>query len=1022
MRPERLMVRGFGPYAETCAIDFRALGASALFLIHGPTGAGKTSILDAMCFALYGEASGGERRGDELRSHLVDAGVETEVTFDFRLGAERLRVTRRPKYRRPKKRGEGEVDVDGRATLWDRSDCSDDAQEGKPLATKQGEVDREIARRLGFTADEFRQVIVLPQGEFRRLLTASSDDREQILEVLFRTAHYRAIEAALSRAALAARRDLETLETRRQAVLEQSEATSEEELTARAIEHGERLNATRAELARAVEEERRARGALEAARAMEERFIERQDAAASLAALTTGAGEIDELRREIEVARRAAPLVELATAWRRAEDERRAFEEAHRLASTQAETARVARAAAEARLAAEEARRGEREDARRTLERSLALGDQLERWREAQQAAAAAAERVAALEASAAKARGAIEQAEHQLATWTEARSAAAMAAERLAGLRAAAQEAQSLCERRCALAQAEQALDEQRVRTAAAVVELTRALDEHERARARLAVVEVAWRASQAERLATTLVAGEPCPVCGSPAHPRPATSAEQIVDDAALDAARTALAACERRRSAVEQTHAEAAQQLATLEGAHAAQRAALAATADESTEALEARLRAAMTERDRAEADARRLDEIDVALVAARADCEAARARLASVEDELAGARQSSASAEGVVAERVAAIPEALRDAEVLAAATRDASARVDALDAVLADAESAARASRESYDTAARALGAAESALALKRGECERLGPELVAKREHAGFADDTALRGAMRAPEAVAALDDRIKAFDAALAAARDRSQRAEVAVRDQERPDITALLARHEEARQRAEASSNAIVALEAEQLQIAKALTALGEIGVDYRTSEARFGGLGRLAELADGKRNALRMSFQRFVLAALLDEALTAATARLEAMSRGRFELQRAASTTDLRRAGGLDLEVFDLHTGQGRSARTLSGGESFLASLALALGLADVVQAHAGGMRLDTLFIDEGFGSLDSESLDLAMRALEDLERGGRLVGIISHVAELRERIDVRLEVTPSRRGSTARLVLP
>ena len=156
--------------------------------------------------------------------------------------------------------------------------------------------------------------------------------------------------------------------------------------------------------------------------------------------------------------------------------------------------------------------------------------------------------------------------------------------------------------------------------------------------------------------------------------------------------------------------------------------------------------------------------------------------------------------------------------------------------------------------------------------------------------------------------------------------------------------------------------------------------------------------------------------------MLAALLDEALLAATARLKVMSRGRFLLRRGAGTTDRRVAGGLDLVVFDEYTGQERAARTLSGGESFLASLALALGLADVVQAHAGGVHLETLFVDEGFGSLDAESLDLALRALEALEEGGRLVGVISHVGELKERIDVRLEVSPSVRGSTARFVLP
>jgi exonuclease SbcC len=161
--------------------------------------------------------------------------------------------------------------------------------------------------------------------------------------------------------------------------------------------------------------------------------------------------------------------------------------------------------------------------------------------------------------------------------------------------------------------------------------------------------------------------------------------------------------------------------------------------------------------------------------------------------------------------------------------------------------------------------------------------------------------------------------------------------------------------------------------------------------------------------------------MTFQRFVLAALLDEVLIAASQRLRLMSRGRFDLQRAREHIDRRTAGGLDLVVYDAYTGTTRPVNTLSGGESFLASLSLALGLSDVVQAYSGGVTLQTLFVDEGFGSLDPEALDLAFRALVDLQGGGRLVGIISHVPELKERIEARLEVIPGRGGSMVRFLL-
>jgi DNA repair protein SbcC/Rad50 len=188
-----------------------------------------------------------------------------------------------------------------------------------------------------------------------------------------------------------------------------------------------------------------------------------------------------------------------------------------------------------------------------------------------------------------------------------------------------------------------------------------------------------------------------------------------------------------------------------------------------------------------------------------------------------------------------------------------------------------------------------------------------------------------------------------------------------------------------------------------------------------ELETLEARYAVAGRIAEVASG-HNAQGITFQRFVLAALLDDVLVAASERLHTMSRRRFSLQRATTRADRRLAGGLDLQVYDSYTGTTRAVSTLSGGESFLASLSLALGLADVVQAYAGGVHLDTLFVDEGFGSLDPEALDLAFRALVDLQRAGRLVGIISHIPELKERIDVRLEVIPTQRGSVTRFIIP
>lgn len=285
---------------------------------------------------------------------------------------------------------------------------------------------------------------------------------------------------------------------------------------------------------------------------------------------------------------------------------------------------------------------------------------------------------------------------------------------------------------------------------------------------------------------------------------------------------------------------------------------------------------------------------------------------------------------------------------------------------------------------------------------------------------AGFANAADFQVACLDSPTLAQLEDEIQRYAGDLQAARTRLQRAQEVAQSFTMPDLEGMEHHLHEVQTALERCSRERGVL-AEQLDRATGwLVALQQTTREMAQQEARYAVVGRIAEVAEGQ-NAYRMTFQRFVLAALLDEVLIAASQRLRLMSRGRFDLQRAREHIDRRTAGGLDLMVYDAYTGTTRPVNTLSGGESFLASLSLALGLSDVVQAYAGGVTLQTLFVDEGFGSLDPEALDLAFRALVDLQGDGRLVGIISHVPELKERIEARLEVIPGRGGSMVRFLL-
>ena len=1023
MRPLRLAMQAFGPYAGEQTIDFRALGDRGLFLIHGRTGAGKTSILDAICFALYGKLSAVQGSDEErIRSDLAGPETPTWVELDFAVGGELWRVRREPEQELARQRGEGTTTRPARATLWRRTGCRGDDEEGEVVATGVRAVGREIEARLGFNADQFRQVVVLPQGEFRRLLTAGSDERQKILQKLFRTERYRRIEAALAERARALRDEVARRRGERDVLLDQHGAQSAEELAARLeaarAEHGK----AEAEARRAGKAEANAREALEAARETRRRLDELEEARQAVDALSAQEPEMARRRAALERAEAAARLADAVTERDRRVAEREQAERDRKDAGRAARNARKALERAARALERETAREEAREKARRRVA-------ELEGLRGDVEALAAAEAGLAEAERALTEARQAQDAAQ---ARREGARAALAEVRERLAAhgdLSARAQalgadlkEATRLREGREALAEAQEALG--------------RALDARGEAEALAAEAEAAFReaeaalreaesrslAAMAARLAERLEPGQPCPVCGATDHPRPARPHEADVEEAAVREARAA-------RDEAEAALAEARERLAAAQAEAAACEARVRTLADGLGEAAAQPLRAL---RRRERELARELEAAREALAA----LEDERARLPELEAEAEAAEQALDETKQAVQEaeqaRAAARAERTAVARRLPKALRTPQALEEALAAARAEAESLERA----LEAARRAHEAAQAEEAAARARCEEAEAaarraaeaaaeaeaKLAARLQEEGFRDRAAWERAHLPEETMAAKRAAIEAHDRALHEATARLRRARAAARGLEAPDLAALEARLDEARAALEAAQRRAGESRERVRALEEALEAVRGIDRELEALERRYGVVGRLAEVAAGRAGGDQISFERFVLGGMLDEVLAAATERLRLMSGGRYVLRRARAQRDRRKAAGLELEVDDAYTGEPRPVGTLSGGEGFLASLALALGLADVVQSYAGGIRLETLFIDEGFGSLDPEALELAMRALADLQGEGRLVGVISHVPELRERIDARLEVVAGRDGSRARFVLP
>ncbi|MFX4263575.1 AAA family ATPase [Pelotomaculum propionicicum] len=1016
MKPIKLTISAFGPYAGTQVIDFTELGERTFFLIHGPTGSGKTTILDAICFALYGDTSGAERKGEQMRSGHADLTEPTEITFDFAIGADTYRILRFPEQERPKKRGEGTTIMTANATLWKRTGVTDDAEEGAVLAVGWNKVTEVVEQLLGFKSSQFRQVVMLPQGDFRRLLTADSKERQAIMEILFRTEFYRRIEESLKESAKKLQAEIEQLKHQKTWVLQNAGAETREEL-----EQQYRANLEQqAEVQKTIEKCRaalkEAQDRLEAGRQVREKLKEKEGAEKALKELEQNAGEIETKRAELTRANRAAGLAD-------AENLLKTRQQEADNAATHLENKKFVKNEAEsacenaAKVLAEEEEKGpEREAAGLKVAQLDALSEKVAALAGANQAVSDAEKKVNEAETRQRNAQDSLDAVRKSIEEKSAAFAEAKTTADQAAALESACRTAEEAAAKR-------QSLEKFRRDLAAARKSYTLAENKHRQAEARhnaareeLAVLQEQWNKGQAAILAGGLTRGEPCPVCGSPDHPHPAAPGAGLPSEADLKSRRQAVIDLEAALSKARDEFSDIKTVKSTAQSRTEDLEKELGENAHIDLAFLQAKAGKARGLWSEARQAAGTVSALEDAVKKLKEREEAAGRQLEVCKKEYQKAYTELETARAVLRERELSVPENLRDAAALSKARLEARQKRDKLMANYETAKKAADAAKQALAAAAAAENEAlanwQAALTLAENEMRSFQKRL----ESACFDSLKEYREARKTPEEIQKTEKEIKGFDESLHAARDRLARATGAAEGLAEPDLDKLAL---EAAETKEEHDQLLIKEGRLQTQVKegdRSLKKLQELEGQLKGLEDRYLVFGRISEVANG-RNKYGLTFQRFVLGALLDDVTIAATERLKLMSRGRYHLQRTTELARRNAAGGLDLEVFDTYTGAARNVATLSGGETFLASLSLALGLADVVQSYSGGIHLDTIFVDEGFGTLDPESLDFAMRALIDLQKGGRLVGIISHVPELKERIDARLEVQPTDRGSVA-----
>ncbi|HEY2520125.1 MAG TPA: SMC family ATPase [Streptosporangiaceae bacterium] len=1043
MRPHRLEVTAFGAFGGTAEVDFDALADSGLFLLHGETGAGKTTLLDAIGFALYGRVAGERNKTRRLRSDHAPAGLRTQVVFETTIGARHLRITRNPQQTRPKKHGHG-VTTEPARVLVEQETGGD----WHAVSTRAGEADLEIADAMGMSAEQFYQVVLLPQGEFARFLHADAGDRAALLQKLFRTDRFRSAEDWLAdrrrttrERVLEADQALATLVARIAQVAgvaqDEPRADGDDAPELPATWAGDLAAAAAAEAGTAAETVATARTALEAARAAEATVREQAGRQQRRAALLTrrtdllaAAPQRDALRQELAAAERAAVVASVFTYVEKSRAALTSANEAASQARCSTAAARLAEDAGPAEFAAAEAGRRQysgRLAGLRAVDQQAATEDAA-----AAQASARAADRARDLEQT----RQVLAGQRTDLARQEQQRDAAQLAATQLPATRA---EAGRL---RAAAADAAQLADD-----CAGVRDLREqkvAAREHA---SDLREYALRLRGDRIDgmigELAARLTDDAPCPVCGSLDHPDPSelqgrrvTHAQEEQAFAEAEAAQDAVAKLDSELAIVVARMGDMTARLITAdvsepvlrEDAALVDAMTVAGDPDEPGDLLQPTLFEAPPpplNSIPAVDTVDRLCELAADLTVAADTREGQAVELATqaaqftrLEAELAALRTAATQ----TGNRLSALTEqrAAAESEAEAARGRAAAHRASLASQLdgAPDLDTALAAALELADAlaaAARAVQAAEDAAGAARQAEAEAEESAVAT----GFPDVAAAQAAFREPAWRAARAEALSAQEAEAAAI--DVQLADPAL-DVE-PEPPADLAAAEEQVRRAAAQHDQAVGTHSRASQRADALASLApqfaaqsaaRQPLRDRAAEAR-----QLADLAAGLgANSLRMTLSAFVLAARLEEVAEAASHRLLTMTAGRYRLAH----TDTRRGGGrsgLGLVAQDAWTGLDRDTSTLSGGETFLASLALALGLADVVTAEAAGVTIETLFVDEGFGTLDEDTLEEVMTVLDGLREGGRLVGIVSHLAELRQRIPAQVHVRKGRTGSTIAL---
>jgi len=1041
VRPLKLTMQAFGPYADTECIDFTKLGNRTMFVISGKTGAGKTTIFDAISYAIYGKASGEDRNGPELRSHFASDNLLTEVSLEFSLRNKTYYISRSPQQPKKKDKGEGYTQLGAKAELYIYEDG-----EKKLLASKINDVEEKIKEIMLIDANQFRQILMIPQGEFRKLLTSDSKDKEQILQRLFHTQLYKQIEEKLKAEATELKTSVETQKQARNEAIRRIQVEVSEELqeylTAGSENHililpllkteidemGYLLDQLKNQIIEKTKEQDTLKEKLFEAENIVKQIQTKEELKTQKHRLESQEEIITEKEKQVIRAQKAALLEkqdELCYRLRR---------EADGLAAN----VRTIEASIEQwdkqvkqyheQLEKETSREGERGSALAEVNRLSNMKDDVYSF-------AALMKETSSVEAALTKAKAQqhiseqkLEQVEQQQKLLIEQKETIDKGQLIYLENKSKLEKIQSELERfdKYEQLQNRYQMAEQSLKLARGRYENT--ASRLQDAKKLVADLEKKWLHGQAAILAASLQEGEPCPVCGSPHHPSLALNKTDVIpNEADLEAAKQNAAKCEQEKSKDEaslyQWQSEVKVQKDAIDDIENEIRLGrpnfVASDLAYLKSEMETEKNSSVQQQSRLAAQIQEMDVVKKKIENKESE---RQALLKSIQEQSTYAAELTiqyTEKKTNLSRMMNAIPENIRSEEQYEQAILTAKQRYELLMKKLETAQEQFRNSKEKLTAESARLKDAQKHLTDKLEELNVEREVFKQKLSEQGFENYNAFHSSKLAEGEIHRLESEIRNYREELRSVTDRLNELTNLLKDIKAPDVDNIKVGLSKLEAELEGLNQQHTNLFVKRRDNEEIYQRIIEINGDIKDLEERYNLIGDLYDITKGQNN-LKITFERYVLAAFLDNILREANVRLKKMTSGRFLLKRKTDRSKGNAQGGLELLVFDQYTGQERHVKTLSGGESFKASLALALGLADVVQNYAGGVSLETMFIDEGFGTLDPESLEQAIEALTDIQNGGRLVGIISHVPELKERIDVRLEVISGQAGSRTEFV--